>query len=295
MPQKHPHTEPVRQLAAIMFTDIEGYTALMQQDETQAIRLRDVHRKIFNSTTQKHGGKILQYYGDGTLSIFNSAIAAVECGIEMQLAFRAAGHQNANKTGIPVRIGIHSGDIIYSAEDIIGDSVNVASRIESLATVGSVFISEKIFDEIKNQVTIETRSMGWFALKNVEKPMEVFAIANHGLVVPDPKQIEGKAQKIESSDHFFKRLWSKGHLQLVAGYFAGIFGLIEFVDWLLNRYQISPYWTDVLLVFFLSLIPSLILYVWNRDRILKGKMNLLEKIFSSRQFCCFHFIAIYSI
>ena len=67
-----------RQLAAIMFTDIEGYTALMQGDEAQALHLREGHRIIFNTTTEKHGGMILQYYGDGTLSIFDSAIAAVE-------------------------------------------------------------------------------------------------------------------------------------------------------------------------------------------------------------------------
>jgi len=77
-----------RQLAAIMFTDIEGYTALMQQDEQKGIETRKRHRKVFNRITGKYKGKILQYYGDGTLSIFGSAIDAVECGIEMQLAFQ---------------------------------------------------------------------------------------------------------------------------------------------------------------------------------------------------------------
>ncbi len=136
MPQKH-------KLAAIMFTDIEGYTSLMQVNEARAIHLREAHRKIFVATTEKFGGEILQYYGDGTLSVFDSAIAAVECGIEMQLALRQYSNSISEQTGIPVRIGIHSGDIIYSEEDIIGDSVNVASRIESLATTGSVLISDK--------------------------------------------------------------------------------------------------------------------------------------------------------
>jgi class 3 adenylate cyclase/tetratricopeptide (TPR) repeat protein len=266
-----------RQLAAIMFTDIEGYTAFMQRDEAQAILLREEHRKIFNFTTEKYGGKILQYYGDGTLSIFDSAIAAVECGIEMQLSFLKGYNPIVGKTNIPVRIGIHSGDIIYSEEDIIGDSVNVASRIESLAAVGSVFISDKIFDEIKNQDSIKTQSMGWFELKNVVKSVEVFAISNNGLVVPDPNQIQGKAQKIKKQDDFFKTLWNRIQPQLVAGYFAGVWGIIQFTDWILNRYQISPFWTDIMLVFFLSLIPSLILYIWKRDRINQGKMNLLEK------------------
>ena len=94
---------PSHQLAAIMFTDIQGYTALMQQDEEKAVEFRNRHREIFNTVTEKFNGKILQYYGDGTLSTFTSAIDAVRCGIEMQLAFRRAQ--------IPVRIGIHTGDI----------------------------------------------------------------------------------------------------------------------------------------------------------------------------------------
>ncbi|MCZ6520033.1 MAG: adenylate/guanylate cyclase domain-containing protein, partial [Bacteroidetes bacterium] len=126
-----------RQLAAIMFTDIVGYTALMQRDEKKGIVTRNRHREIFNRITGKYKGKILQYYGDGTLSIFGSAIDAVECGIEMQLEFQ-------KDPKVPVRIGIHTGDVVFSEDDIIGDGVNVASRVESLAISGAVFISEKV-------------------------------------------------------------------------------------------------------------------------------------------------------
>ena len=95
---------------------------------------------------------------------------------------------------IPVRIGIHTGDIIFSEEEIIGDGVNIASRIESLAVPGSVFISDKVYDEIKNQVSIETSMLSAFKLKNVEKPVQVYAISNVGLVVPSPDDIEGKVR-----------------------------------------------------------------------------------------------------
>ena len=174
-----------RQLAAIMFTDIEGYTALMQQDEARAIRLRDKHRLIFNSITEKYNGRILQYYGDGTLSIFDSAIDAVQCGIEMQHGFQ-------KEPVVPVRIGIHTGDIIFSEDEVIGDGVNVASRIESLSVPGSVFISDKVYDEIKNQESIETSRLKKFKLKNVVKPIAVYAIANIGLIVPALEEISGK-------------------------------------------------------------------------------------------------------
>jgi LuxR family maltose regulon positive regulatory protein len=168
-----------------MFTDIEGYTALMQQNEEKAIQAREKHRRIFNSITKKHKGKILQYYGDGTLSIFDSAIDAVKCGTEMQLGFQ-------KDPTIPVRIGIHTGDIIFSEEEIIGDGVNVASRIESLAVPGSVFISDKVYDEIKNQESIKTSMLKTFKLKNIEKPIEVYAISNVGLIVPRSEDIKGR-------------------------------------------------------------------------------------------------------
>ena len=174
-----------RRLAAIMFTDIEGYTSLMQENEDKAIQARDKHRWIFKSITEIHNGRILQYYGDGTLSIFDSAIDAVKCAMEMQLGFQ-------KDPAIPVRIGIHTGDIIFSDEEIIGDSVNIASRIESLASAGSVFISGKVYDEIKNQKSIKTSKLKTFKLKNVEKPIEVYAISNVGLIVPDPEHIKGK-------------------------------------------------------------------------------------------------------
>ncbi len=176
-----------RQLAAIMFTDIQGYTALMQQNEEKAIRAREKHRHIFNSITKKYEGRILQYYGDGTLSIFNSAIDAVQCGTEMQLDF-------LKEPSIPVRIGIHIGDIIFSEDEIIGDGVNVASRIESLAVPGSVFISDKVYDEIKNQESLKTSLLKTFKLKNIERPTDIYAISNEGLIVPNPEDIQGNTE-----------------------------------------------------------------------------------------------------
>jgi len=180
-----------------MFTDIQGYTALMQQNEEKAIRVREKHRHIFNSITKKYDGRILQYYGDGTLSIFNSAIDAVHCGTEMQLDF-------LKEPSIPVRIGIHIGDIIFSEDEIIGDGVNVASRIESLAVPGSVFISDKVYDEIKNQESLKTSLLKTFKLKNIERPTDVYAISNYGLVVPNPEDIKGKTEpepEAQSDNH----------------------------------------------------------------------------------------------
>ena len=183
-----------RRLTAIMFTDIVGYTALMQQDEKLAIKIRTRHREVFNRITSKNNGKILQYYGDGTLSVFASAVDAVECGIEMQVEFQ-------KDPKVPLRIGIHFGDVVFSDDEIIGDGVNITSRIESIAFPGSVFISEKVCDEINNHPNISAISLGRFNLKNVEKPINIYAISNEGLIVPKPEEIESKEAKSPTSGY----------------------------------------------------------------------------------------------
>lgn len=176
----------MRTLAAIMFTDIAGYTALMQEDEENAREIRNAHRSIFNRHSNTYQGKILQYYGDGTLSTFKSVYQAVRCGIELQQSFQAEG--------IPVRIGIHLGEIIFDQEEIIGDAVNVASRIESLAAVGSVLLSGKIQAELSNRSDIDLRYLGEFQFKNVSQLIEVFAVEAEGLYVPLAQDLGGKLE-----------------------------------------------------------------------------------------------------
>lgn len=182
----------IRQLVAILFTDIEGYTAVMQKEEDKAIAMKDRHREVLEKQHKQHNGQLKQYYGDGTLSIFQSVIEAVQCAIAMQQAF-------VEQPLVPVRMGLHFGDIIINEESIFGDSVNIASRLESLAVPGSVLISDKVKDEIHNHPEFKTVSMGFYKLKNVERIGEVFAIANEKLVVPDPNSLKGKAKKVRSN------------------------------------------------------------------------------------------------
>lgn len=181
-----------RQLAAIMFTDMVGYTALMQENEQLALQRRKYATKIFQASLKKHCGKLLQLYGDGTLSIFSSALNAVLSAVEMQTMFR-------QDPRIEVRIGIHTGDVLIDPAGIYGDGVNVASRIESLATPGAVFISEKLFDEIKNQEGISAEPLGFFELKNIRQPIQVYAIANQGIVVPKREEVKGKLKQTMNS------------------------------------------------------------------------------------------------
>lgn len=174
-----------RQLSAIMFTDIAGYTAMMQENEPKARALRGRQRDVLEKYIPMHNGKILQTFGDGTLSVFNSAIDAVNCAVMLQLELQ---------TGeiVPLRIGIHIGDVTYDDKDIYGDGVNVASRIESISTAGAVLVSDKVYDEIKNQPSLPAILFGQFEFKNVTRPIDVYAISSTGMVVPESASKEGK-------------------------------------------------------------------------------------------------------
>jgi|GEM_PF-2652233 len=180
--------ERTRQLAAIMFADMVGYTALMQEDEELARALRDRQREVLSKVVPRHHGEILQYYGDGALSVFTSAVEAVECAVEIQLELQGVPE-------VPLRIGVHTGDIVHDDEGIYGDGVNVAARIEALCAPGGVMVSGKVFDEIKNHSSISAVSIGVVRLKNVEYGINVFAISNEGLAVPSVDEVRAKTEE----------------------------------------------------------------------------------------------------
>ena len=174
-----------RRLAAIMFTDMVGFTALMQENEDLARGKRERHRKTQKHFSEKYNGAILQYFGDGTLIIFDSAIDAVLASIEIQKELQ-------KEPKIPLRIGIHTGDIVIEEDGVFGDGVNLASRMETLCTPGSIFISDKVNDEIKNHKGLKSVYLGPFALKNVKKPMDVHAIVDDAIVVPEVNELAPK-------------------------------------------------------------------------------------------------------
>jgi len=182
----------VRQLTAIMFTDMAGYTELMQQDEQSALVSRDHQRAVLDDSIGRYGGRVLQYYGDGTLSVFTSAIEAVRCAIEIQGLLR-------REPAVPLRIGVHTGDVVHDDQGVFGDGVNVASRVQSLAVPGGILISGKVFDEVKNHGGIETRELGSFNLKHVKHPTRVFAISNEGLAIPSENDLAPQRARRERS------------------------------------------------------------------------------------------------
>jgi len=164
---------PKRKLAAIMFTDMVGYTALMQQDEDKARELIERHRAHMKPFVEKYGGEIIQFVGDGTFCRFDSAIEAVRSALEIQKVLEL-------EPDINLRIGIHVGDVVVKGDEVYGDGVNVASRIEPLAEPGGICVTEEVYRNIKNQEGISAQPLGAKNLKNVEDEMKVYAISPAG-------------------------------------------------------------------------------------------------------------------
>ena len=179
-----------RRLVAVMFTDMVGYTALLGSDESMALKKRD----RFMDTVERHhatfGGTIVQRLGDGTLSTFPSSLACVQAAIATQ---RELADQN-----VAARIGIHVGEVIVEATSLSGSAVNIASRIESFAVPGGVMLSDTVRDQLANRGDVDLVSLGRFRLKNVGRPMELFAVSADGIVVPDPRALDGKGERFAS-------------------------------------------------------------------------------------------------
>ena len=145
----------------------------MQTNEKQALTNLQKFKKELETQTPDYQGEIIQFYGDGCLVIFKSSVDAVACAKSLQMAFQS-------EPKVPVRIGLHSGDVVFKEDNVFGDAVNIASRIESLGTPGAILFSKQIKRHISNQPEFKVASVGLFDFKNVEKTMEVFALANEG-------------------------------------------------------------------------------------------------------------------
>ncbi len=180
--------ESERRLVAVMFTDMVGYTALMQADEKTAVAKRDRYVRALDRDHAAAGGTIVQRLGDGSLSMFPSALAAVQAAVAMQ--------RDLGEAGIPVRIGVHVGEVLVEAERLTGDAVNIAARVESFAAPGSVLLSDTAYDQVKNQLDLEIAPLGSFQFKNVGRAFDLYAVAGDGLVVPERSELEGKGEAI---------------------------------------------------------------------------------------------------
>ncbi len=179
-----------RHLAAILFTDIVGYTAMMQQNETKAVVVMKRYTAVLQNAVSTNSGQILNDYGDGSLCSFPSVTDALKCALELQEQLQA-------EPVVPLRIGLHIGEIFFDDGKVMGDGVNIASRIQSLGQANTVLFSGEINNKIKNHPEFKSVSLGQFEFKNVDEPIEVFALANEGLLIPKRELLSGKLKKTQ--------------------------------------------------------------------------------------------------
>jgi class 3 adenylate cyclase len=167
-----------RRLAAILATDIVGYSRLMGGDEEGTLAaLKSLRESLIDQKIAEHRGHIVKTTGDGALVEFASAVDAVRCAIDIQRAMIERNAEIPEDRRIELRIGINVGDIIIEGEDIYGDGVNIAARLEGIAEAGGICISRQVFDQIEGKLQLAYRQMGLQNLKNITKPIEVFSVA----------------------------------------------------------------------------------------------------------------------
>ena len=157
-----------------MYTDIEGYTALTQSDESLAMKLLETHRELIRPVFAKYSGREIKTMGDAFLLEFDSALQATECAAEIQRVLTVYNETSAMK--VPLRIGIHAGDVIHRDGDVYGDAVNIASRIVGLASGGQICISAQVYDQVHNKIPFGLLKLGPHSLKNVSFQTDVYKL-----------------------------------------------------------------------------------------------------------------------
>lgn len=178
MPSGH-EEEPAleRRLATIMMADVAGYSRMMGTNEERTVQILRGHREIFDALLHTHRGRIFNTAGDAILAEFPSAVEAVRCATEIQSAVRTRNEHFPEEQRMWFRIGINLGDVIIQGEDLLGDGVNVAARIQTVAEPGGVCISGSVYDQIQNKLTLQFKALGECTFKNIAQPVRTFSIS----------------------------------------------------------------------------------------------------------------------
>src|SRR5690348_17190223 len=174
---KPPHEGMPRRLAAIVAGDIVGYSRLMQADEDETYsRVKRIQRDLVEPTIAEHDGRLVKTTGDGFIAIFDSPVEAVRCGVVIQQSMIGRNASVPAQQAILYRIGVNLGDVILDANDVFGDGVNVAVRLEGLANPGQVYISGGVYEQIKHKLVCGYQSLGDKQVKNITDPVRVYRV-----------------------------------------------------------------------------------------------------------------------
>ena len=183
-----------RRLATIMVADVLGYSRMMGEAEERTIEILRGHRQIFDQLLAQHRGRVFNTAGDAILAEFPSAVEAVRCATEIQTALRTRNDHLPPEQRMLFRIGINLGDIIVQGSDLLGDGVNVAARIQTVADPGGVCVSGSVYDQIQNKLSLQFRQLGEKSFKNISQPVRTFSIVD-GEAGPRPSAWRRRASK----------------------------------------------------------------------------------------------------
>ena len=168
-----------RKLAAILAADVVGYSRLMGADEAGTLAALKRHREtIFDPAVAAHNGRIVKLIGDGTIVEFGSVVDAVNCALLVQRSGAALPDANARQPTIVLRIGINLGDVIIENDDLYGDGVNIAARLEPLADPGGICVSSIVHESVGNRIDVRFSDGGDTSVKNIERPIRVLEVAS---------------------------------------------------------------------------------------------------------------------
>jgi len=219
-----PETVPNRRLATILFADIDGYSRLMRADEERTLDdLRAHLAELVGPVVERFRGRIVKTVGDGVLVEFASAVEAVRSAVELQ---RGMFERNA---GMPAerrqafRIGLHLGDIIVSDDDVFGDAVNVAARLQGVAEPGSIVLSASVYEQVRDKLALPFRAQGSRTLKNLDRPIQIYSLTAAALATTDPAAAKAAAPS------------RRRMVGLAAGTFAAALVLVGAVTYLADR------------------------------------------------------------
>ncbi len=198
--------EVKRKLTAILSADVKGYSRLMSEDEVKTIHTLNIYKEVMASLIQQHHGRVVDAPGDNVLAEFASVVGAVECAVEIQKELKTRNAEFPENRKMEFRIGVNLGDVVEDGEQILGDGVNIAARLESLSEAGGICISGTAFDQVKNKLNLGYKYLGEQTVKNLIEPVRVYR------VLTEPEA----AGKLIGEKKVRPRQWQKAAIILMA-------------------------------------------------------------------------------
>ena len=227
-------SNPERRLTTILAADVVGYSALMAQDEEGTVLALKSYRQIIDNLISRHAGRIFNTAGDAVIAEFGSAVEAVRCAISIQEELRVRNAELITEQKLLYRIGINVGDVLVDGDNLLGDGVNIAARLEGISQPGGICVSGSTFEQVKRKLSIGFKDLGLQNVKNIPEPVAAFGITPAPVVVTD-NAATAIADKASSKAPYITR----GRLSIAAfAAFFLIFGGLGF--WHFSKDGITP-------------------------------------------------------